>query len=68
VKRGIIVPVKETGRFPGKGILARGEAIAALVRNTFEGRSRSAFGLVLNMIVLWNHVQRSVPSQSKNSQ
>jgi hypothetical protein len=38
------------------------------VRNTFEGRSRSAFGLVLNMIVLWNHVQRSVPSQSKNSQ
>jgi hypothetical protein len=32
VKQGIIVPVTGTGRFPGKEILARGEAIAALVR------------------------------------
>jgi hypothetical protein len=43
MKRVIIVPVTETGRFPGMEILARGGAIAALVGDTFGGRSRSAF-------------------------
>jgi hypothetical protein len=68
MKRVIIVPVTETGRFPGRDILARGGAVAAPLRDTFEGRSRSAFGLVLNMIVLWNPIQRSVPSHGKDSQ
>ena len=43
MKRVIIVPVTETGQFPGMKILARGGSIAALVGDTFEERTRSAF-------------------------
>ena len=43
MKRAIIVPVTETRRFPGMKILARGGSIAALVGDTFEERTRSAF-------------------------
>ena len=43
MKRVIIVPVTETRRFPGMKILARGGSIAALVGDTFEARTRSAF-------------------------
>ena len=43
MKRVIIVPVTETRRFPGMKILARGGSIAALVGDTFEERTRSAF-------------------------
>jgi hypothetical protein len=45
MKRVIIVPVTETGQFPGMEILARGGSIAALVGDTFEARTRSAFDL-----------------------
>jgi hypothetical protein len=43
MKRVIIVPVTETGRFPGMEILARGGSAVALVGDTFEARTRSAF-------------------------
>jgi hypothetical protein len=43
VKRVIIVPVAESGQFPSMEILVRGRSIAALVGETFEGRSRSTF-------------------------
>jgi hypothetical protein len=43
MKRVIIVPVTETRRFLGMKILARGGSIAALVGDTFEERTRSAF-------------------------
>jgi hypothetical protein len=43
MKRVIIVPVTETRQFPGMEILARGRSIAALVGDTFEARTRSAF-------------------------
>ena len=43
MKRIIIVPVTETRQFPGMEILARGGSIAALVGDTFEARTRSAF-------------------------
>jgi hypothetical protein len=43
MKRVIIVPVTETRQFPGMKILARGGSIAALVGDTFEERTRSAF-------------------------
>jgi hypothetical protein len=43
MKRVIIVPVTETRQFPGMKILARGGSIAALVGDTFESRTRSAF-------------------------
>ena len=43
MKRVIVVPVTETGRFPGMEILARGGSIAALVGDTFEARTRCAF-------------------------
>jgi hypothetical protein len=43
MKRVIIVPVTETRQFPGMTILARGGSIAALVGDTFEERTRSAF-------------------------
>jgi hypothetical protein len=43
MKRVIIVPVTETRQFPGMETLARGESIAALVGDTFEARTRSAF-------------------------
>jgi hypothetical protein len=43
MKRIIIVPITETGQFPGMEILARGGSIAALVGDTFEARTRSAF-------------------------
>jgi hypothetical protein len=43
MKRVIIVPVTETGQFPGMEILARAGSIAALVGDTFEERTRSAF-------------------------
>ena len=43
MKRVIIVPVTETRQFPGMEILARGGSIAALVGDTFEERTRSAF-------------------------
>jgi hypothetical protein len=43
MKRVIIVPVTETRQFHGMEILARGGSIAALVGDTFEARTRSAF-------------------------
>src|ERR1700679_325069 len=43
MKRVIIVPDTETRQFPGMKILARGGSIAALVGDTFEERTRSAF-------------------------
>ena len=43
MKRVIIVPVTETGQFPGMEILARGGSVTALVGDTFEERTRSAF-------------------------
>jgi hypothetical protein len=43
MKRVIIVPVAETRHFAGMKILARGGSIAALVGDTFEERTRSAF-------------------------
>ena len=43
MKRVIIVPVTETRQFPGMKVLARGGSIAALVGDTFEERTRSAF-------------------------
>jgi hypothetical protein len=43
MKRVIIVPVTETDRFPGMEILAGGGSVAALVGDTFEARTRSAF-------------------------
>jgi hypothetical protein len=43
MKRVIIVPVTETRQFPGMKILSRGGSIAALVGDTFEERTRSAF-------------------------
>ena len=43
MKRVIIVPITETGQFPGMEILARGGSVAALVGDTFEARTRSAF-------------------------
>ena len=43
MKRVIIVPVTETRQFPGMEILASGGLIAALVGDTFEARTRSAF-------------------------
>jgi hypothetical protein len=43
MKRVIIVPVTETGQFPGMEILARAGSVAALVGDTFEARTRSAF-------------------------
>jgi hypothetical protein len=43
MKRVIIVPVTETQHFPGMEILARGGSVAALVGDTFEARTRSAF-------------------------
>jgi hypothetical protein len=43
MKRVIIVPVTETGQFSGMQILARGGSVAALVGDTFEARTRSAF-------------------------
>jgi hypothetical protein len=43
MKRVIIVPVTETRQFPGMRILSRGGSIAALVGDTFEERTRSAF-------------------------
>jgi len=43
MKRVIIVPVTETRQFPGMEILARGGSVAALVGDTFEARTRSAF-------------------------
>ena len=43
MKRVIIVPITETGQFPGMEILARGGSVAALVGDTFEERTRSAF-------------------------
>ena len=43
MKRVIIVPVTETRQFAGMKILARGGSIAALVGDTFEERTRSAF-------------------------
>ena len=43
MRRVIIVPVTETRQFPGMKILARGGSIAALVGDTFEARTRSAF-------------------------
>jgi hypothetical protein len=43
MKRIIIVPASETRQFPGMEILARGGSIAALVGDTFEERTRSAF-------------------------
>jgi len=43
MKRVIVVPVTETRQFPGMEILARGGSIAALVGDTFEARTRSAF-------------------------
>jgi hypothetical protein len=43
MKRVIIVPITETQQFPGMEILARGGSIAALVGDTLEKRTRSAF-------------------------
>ena len=43
MKRVIIVPVTETRQFPGMEIITRGGSIAALVGDTFEERTRSAF-------------------------
>ena len=43
MKRVIIVPVTETRWFPGMEILSRGGSVAALVGDTFEERTRSAF-------------------------
>jgi hypothetical protein len=43
MKRIIIVPITETGRFPGMEILALGGSVAALVGDTFEARTRIAF-------------------------
>jgi hypothetical protein len=43
MKRIIIVPITETGRFPSMEILARGGSVVALVGDTFEARTRSAF-------------------------
>ena len=43
MKRVIIVPVTEIRQFPGMTMLARGGSIAALVGDTFEERTRSAF-------------------------
>ena len=43
MKRVIIVPVTETRQFAGMKIIARGGSIAALVGDTFEERTRSAF-------------------------
>ena len=37
------MPVTETRHFPGMEILASGGSIAALVGDTFEARTRSAF-------------------------
>jgi hypothetical protein len=43
MKRVIIVPVTETRQFSGMEILSRAGSIAALVGDTFEERTRSAF-------------------------
>jgi len=43
MKRVTIVPVTETDRFPGMEIAARGGSVIALVGDTFEERTRSAF-------------------------
>jgi hypothetical protein len=43
MKRVIIVPVTETRQFPDMEIIARGGSIVALVGDTFEERTRSAF-------------------------
>jgi hypothetical protein len=43
MKRVIIVPVTETRQSPGMEILAPGGSIAALVGDTFEERTRSAY-------------------------
>jgi hypothetical protein len=43
MKRVIIVPVTEIRQFPGMEILARGGSVAALVGDTFQERTRSAF-------------------------
>jgi hypothetical protein len=43
MKRVIIVPITETDRFPGMEIFARGNWVAALVGDTVEARTRSAF-------------------------
>jgi hypothetical protein len=44
MKRVIIVPVSEILRFPNMTVIARGGPIAALLGDSFEGRSRDAFG------------------------
>ncbi len=44
MNRVIIVPVSEIGHFPGMTAIARGGTIAALLGDSFESRSRSAFG------------------------
>lgn len=41
--RVIIVPASDLSRFPGMGVLARGETIVALGGSTFKERTRSAF-------------------------
>jgi hypothetical protein len=43
MKRVIIVQVTKARQFPGMELLARGRSIAALVGDTFEERTRSAF-------------------------
>jgi len=44
MKRVIIVPVSEVKWFPGMTMIVRGGAIAALLGDSFEERSRGAFG------------------------
>ena len=44
MKRVVIVPVTEIGRFPGMTVIAREGAIAALLGESFESRCRDAFG------------------------
>jgi hypothetical protein len=43
MKRVIIVPVSEIGRFAGMTVLARSGSIAALLGDSFRERSRKAF-------------------------
>lgn len=44
MKRVLIVPASEIKRFPEMTVIARGGAIAALMGDSFEERSRRSFG------------------------
>ena len=44
MKRVVIVPASEVSKFPSMTMIARGGAIAALMGDSFEERSRKSFG------------------------